>query len=474
MTAEPPQKMTKVVCTIGPASRNPQTLSHMLAAGMNVVRLNMAHGTIEQHAIDDKTVRGAANRAGCTVAVMADLAGPKIRVGRISGDVVQLREGSAFMLTTRDITGDETAVSVTYNNLPQDLDCGDRVLLADGSIELRVISVSGSDVECSVIDGGPLSSHKGVNLPTVTISAPAMTDKDLDDLPRVIGMDVDFLALSFVKSAEDVKQAKQILKRAGADIPIIAKIERHEALENIDSIIRETAGIMVARGDLGVETPLENIAIVQKDLIRRANIAGKPVITATQMLRSMVDEPMPTRAEATDVANAVLDGTDAVMLSEETAVGRYPVQTCKYISRISMSAEAVMQARVNRLPPTRDVEGALSHAAVTVASEVGAAVIVTPTRAGTTPSIISRFRSPHPIIAVTPDDRVQRRLQLTWGVTPVKCEEFKDTDQMLAEGERAALESGLVRAGQLAVFITVARAKSRSAVTNILKVKPVG
>jgi len=465
--------MTKVVCTIGPACRDAKTMARMLSAGMNVIRLNMAHGTPEQHAIDARTAREAARRAGRTIAVITDLAGPKIRIGEIKGNVVQLHIGSRFTLTTRSIIGDASRASVTYRHLPRDIERGDRVLLADGSIELRVLSVSGQDVECRVVDGGPLSSRKGLNLPTATVSAPTITAKDRDDLARAVEMGADFLALSFVKSAADVKRAQRLLKNEGSDMPVIAKIERHEALDNIDSIMERVDGIMVARGDLGVETPLENIAIVQKDLIRRANVAGKPVITATQMLRSMVDEPMPTRAEATDVANAVLDGTDAVMLSEETAVGKYPVQTVDYISRIARRAEAVMRDNTAGLPPTKDVEGALSHAAVTVAAEVGASAIVTPTGAGTTPRIISRYRGPHPIIAVTPNPDVQRRLELTWGVKPLKCREFTDTDQMLAEGERAALESGLVRRGQLVVFVTVARPGGKSATTNLLKVKSV-
>ncbi|MCK9996270.1 MAG: pyruvate kinase, partial [Candidatus Krumholzibacteria bacterium] len=316
---------TKIICTIGPASRTPEILEQLMAAGMNVCRLNFSHGTQDEHAELIRDIREISARLKKPVAILQDLAGPKIRTGPVAGGSITLVEGTAFRLTNREVPGDASEVGLTYPDLPRTVQAGDALLLADGLMELVVESTDETDVNCRVVTGGELGSHKGINLPTRTIDAPILSRKDLSDLEFGLAQDVDFIALSFVRNAGDIEAANKIIRAAGKDTPVIAKIEKFEALDNIDEIIAVAGGIMVARGDLGVEIPLEQVPRAQKMIIARTNAAAKPVITATQMLRSMVENPRPTRAEVTDVANAILDGTDAVMLSEETAVGAYPV-----------------------------------------------------------------------------------------------------------------------------------------------------
>ena len=333
---------TKLVCTIGPASRSTDVLERLIAAGMNVARLNFSHGTHAEHGEVMAIIRHVANKRGKPVAILQDLSGPKIRIGQIGAGSVQIQSGSTLTLTTRQVPGDEHEISVTYPDLPRDVGLGDTLLLSDGLLELEVLETTTKDIKCKIQIGGLLTSHKGINVPASSIKTPAMTDKDREDLAFGIQQQVDYVALSFVRKASDVLEAKGFMEERGCDIPVIGKIEKHEALDNIDEIIEVVDGVMVARGDLWVETPIESGPLVQKLLIEKSNVVGKPVITATQMLHSMVDNPRPTRAEVTDVANAVLDGTDALMLSEETAVGKYPVEALAMMAKIAEHTESAL------------------------------------------------------------------------------------------------------------------------------------
>ena len=330
---------TKVVCTIGPASDTPQTIRELISSGMRIARLNFSHGTHSDHGKKIHTIRKIAEDLGKPVAILQDLGGPKIRVGHIPDPGVRIEPGQDIILTTQTVEGSKQCISVSYPLLGEEVKAGDRILLADGFLELRVRSVNGSEIHCKVITGGVLTSHKGINLPTGAIRMPSMTDKDREDLHFGLGHDVDYIALSFVRTAADIRNIKEIINQENKNTPVIAKIEKHEAIDHYEDILDAADAIMVARGDLGVEIPLEEVPSIQKRLIQKANALGKPVITATQMLRSMVDAPRPTRAEASDAANAVLDGTDAVMFSEETATGNYPIQAVQYMIRILAEAE---------------------------------------------------------------------------------------------------------------------------------------
>jgi pyruvate kinase len=360
---------TKIVCTIGPASRSPKILERLIRAGMDVARLNFSHGTPNEHGRTISDLRKIARRLGRPVAVLQDLAGPKIRIGPVRNGPVTLEAGASFTLTARKVPGDERTVSLNYPGLVADVRKGDALLLSDGALELEVVGVEGRDILCRVVIGGPLNSYKGVNLPARTLRTPSLTAKDRADLRFGLSKEVDYVALSFVRDAKDIASVRRHMKRCGGSAPVIAKIEKHEALDNMDAILAAADGLMVARGDLGVEIPLERIPRVQKDLIRKSREAGKPVITATQMLRSMVDSPRPTRAEVTDVANAILDGTDAVMLSEETAVGKHPVEAVSMMARIAREAER-MPARSNGPYPgaTNPVPDSLPGAVACAAS----------------------------------------------------------------------------------------------------------
>ena len=470
---------TKIVCTIGPASRSPEVLERLVRAGMDVARLNFSHGTREEHGRVIADVRRVARRLGRTVAVLQDLAGPKIRIGPVRSGPVVLEPGASFTLTARKVPGDAAAVSINYPALVADVRKGDVLLLSDGALELEVVAVEGRDVRCRVVIGGPLNSFKGINLPARSLRAPSLTAKDREDLRFGLESDVDYVALSFVRNAEDIATVRRHMKRCGGSVPVIAKIEKHEALDNMDAIVEAADGIMVARGDLGVETPLEKIPQVQKALIRKSRAAGKPVITATQMLRSMVDSPRPTRAEVTDVANAILDGTDAVMLSEETAMGKYPVESVSMMDAIARETE-----RASRRPdgdgPRRDgpgpipgsLPGAVARAASSLAAEVGAAAIITFTQSGSTARLVSRCRPDVPVLAYTPSERTRRQLALCWGVYPIVGANRAGTDGMIAAALRAALSSGLVWKGQT-VVITAGVPPGRPGTTNLIKVEKV-
>ena len=466
-------KKTKIVCTIGPASEKPEILTAMIQNGMNVARLNLSHGTHRDHLEKIILIRELSAKLNKPVAILLDLAGPKIRIGDIPEPGILLQPGRKFILTNRQIEGSVDAVSLTYKNLPREVKANDRLLLADGLMELLVVETNDSDIICKVVTGGILTSHKGINLPSGTISTPSMTEKDKEDLLFGLENDVDYIALSFVKTAEDIRTVKDIITGQGKDTPVIAKIEKHEALDNIESIMEISDGIMVARGDLGVEIPLEDVPLIQKSLIHQANMHGKPVITATQMLRSMVNSPRPTRAEATDIANAVLDGTDAIMLSEETACGSYPVEAVMYMSRLATAAETGFPfEQFLRLIPRKDVSESVAHASCILADHLDAKAIVAHTLTGRTARYISHFRPRQPIVALSPNIKTLRRLALCWGCQPRLINDPQDTDDMLEKATSCARDAGDVSVGDL-IVITVGHPFRVSGTTNMLRVKRV-
>lgn len=462
---------TKIVCTIGPASESPDTIRALIANGMNVARLNFSHGSRSGHEEKIAMIRSASDELGQPVAILQDLAGPKVRVGTLPGPGVRLEAGQPFVLTNQDVEGTRERVSISYADLPGEVKEGDPILLADGSIELSVRRADRSEIYCEVVTGGILTSHKGLNVPTRTIQAASLTAKDREDLLFGLENHVDYVALSFVRTAADIVSIKEIIQQTRSGTPVIAKIEKHEAVEHIDGIMKAADGIMVARGDLGVEIPLEEVPLVQKMLIRKANAAGKPVITATQMLRSMVDSPRPTRAEATDVANAVLDGTDAVMLSEETASGNNPVKAVQFMMRIVESAETEFpHEKYLQLAPRKQVSRCVAHAACVLANHLDTSAIVAPTYSGQTARHISRFRPRQHIIALSPNPSAVRSLTLFWGCVPRLVPDPRDTDDMIESAARSALKTGYVSKGDL-VVITSGHPVGVSGSTNMVRVK---
>lgn len=462
---------TKIVCTIGPSSESPEVLRKLIQRGMNVARLNFSHGTHEEHLEKISAIREISMELTKPVAILQDLCGPKIRVGEIPGDGIRVLPGHEFILTSEPMIGTHERVSVSYPQLPNEVKEADRILLADGMMELVVVRIAPPDIYCRVINGGILTSHKGVNLPTGSLKIAALTDKDKDDLAFGLENGVDYIGLSFVRDAEDIKDVKSIISKAGHDTPVIAKIEKHEALNHIDAIIDASDGLMVARGDLGVEIPLENVPATQKDLVRKANLKGKPVIIATQMLRSMVDAPRPTRAEATDIANGVLDGADAIMLSEETASGKYPVEALQFMVRIAESAERTYpHGKYLNMMKTDGITASVAYAACILAEDLDAKAIVATTRSGVTAERIACFRPRPAIIALSPQMATIRRLALYWGCTPFYLAISKDTDKMIEKAADSALNTGMVGKGNLAV-ITAGRPIWHTGTTNMLWVK---
>ena len=463
---------TKIVCTIGPASRSPETLEQLIRAGMDVARLNFSHGTPAEHLDVITAVRRIATRLGRPVAILQDLAGLKIRIGEVTSGAVTLEAGAPFTLTTRQVLGSEQEVSVLYPHLTKDVQPGDTLLLSDGDLELQVIGTAEKDVHCQVITGGTLASRKGVNLPARSITAPTFTDKDRDDLAFGLRYGVDYVALSFIRTAADVLEAQGMIQDHGSPVPLIAKIETHDALTNIDEIIDHVDGVMVARGDLGVAIPLATVPRLQKMLIGKANRAGKPVITATHMLRSMQDSPRPTRAEVTDVANAVLDGTDAVMLSEETAIGRFPLEAVTTMAAIAADAESSFpfDAWMHRFEPGGPLPEAVARAACIMAADIDAAAIVTCTQSGGTARRVARYRSRSPILAPTPHAETYRRLALVWGVTPLLNQSQPTTDELIDGALGAAVAAARVQRGDT-VVITAGVPVGRPGMTNLIKVE---
>ncbi|MBI4795736.1 MAG: pyruvate kinase [Deltaproteobacteria bacterium] len=465
------ERRTKIVCTLGPACAG-EVLAKLVNAGMNVARLNFSHGTLEEHEAWVRQVREISEAQGRPVAILQDLAGPKLRVGEVPAGQMSLKAGQAFALSLAPLPAGEAGVRVDFPEIIAETPPGARILLADGQIELRVESKSADALHCRVLVGGVLRTHVGINFPSHSLSVPALTPKDREDLRFAVNQGVDYLGISYVRSPQDVLEAREIIHSLGGDIPIIAKIEKHEALEHLDDILKAADGLMVARGDLGLEVALERVPIMQKQIIAAANRAGKPVITATQMLLSMVSHSHPSRAEATDVANAILDGTDAVMLSEETAAGQYPVEAVKFLDQVSRVTEAhfpYVQWLRERIPRGRqDISEAISHAACEMALDLEAGAILTSTDRGTTARLISRFRPRTPIIAVTPRRETWRRLSLLWGVFPLLTPLIENTDHMLQVVEQEALKAGWLKSGER-VVITAGTPIGARGTTNLIK-----
>ncbi|MBF7081893.1 pyruvate kinase [Desulfallas sp. Bu1-1] len=470
-------RCTKIVCTVGPASESVEILEKMMLAGMNVARLNFSHGTHEEHARRVNAIRRAAGNVGKNIALLLDTKGPEIRLGELEKDPLELRPGSEICLTTEKVLGNEKTLPVTYSGLPYDVKAGDRILIADGLIGLRVKCVDGSNIVCLVENGGEITSHKGVNVPGVHVNLPAVTDNDKRDIIFGVEQGFDFVAASFVRKASDILAIRKIIEDNNGHMDIIAKIENREAVNNLDEIIKVSDGIMVARGDLGVEIPPEEVPVIQKVIIEKCNQAGKPVITATQMLESMIHNPRPTRAEASDVANAILDGTDAVMLSGETAAGKYPVEAVETMARIAAHAESAIRfdelLKNKRRALSNTVTDAISHATVSIAHALGAAAIISSTESGYTAKMVSKYRPSAPVIAVTPHARVLRKLALVWGIQPLLVGKTEDTDNMIAAAVEVSLSAGLIKPGDLTV-ITAGVPVGVHGTTNLVKVHTVG
>jgi pyruvate kinase len=470
-------RRTKIVCTIGPATGSAAMIQRLVSAGMDVARLNLSHGTFSQHAEYIETIRKISLRTGTDVAILIDLPGPKYRIGRLKGGQVELKKGGRVRLTTTDIEGDGAVIPVTLPNLAQGIKTGDTVILDDGVMELKVVSVSGGEVLCRVTVGGILKDGKGLVVPGMRISVPFLTEKLRESVLFAIGHRPDFLALSFVTEAKNITDVRAILAASGADIPIISKIERGEAVKNFGAILAASDGVMVARGDLGVELPLERVPLIQKDIIRRCNRAGKPVITATEMLESMIENPRPTRAETTDVANAILDGTDAVMLSAETSIGKYPAQAVKMMAGIArvtekkLPYEQILAERRGWLG--REKDELIAFSACQTAHRLRAANIVALTQSGSTAVRVSRYRPGVPVLALTPSPSVVGRLLLYWGVRPYLITEPTSVDDIFALGAQLSGKLGYARPGD-SIIITAGIPIGEAGTTNMLKVENVG
>lgn len=472
-------KKAKIVATLGPASRAPELLRGMISAGMNVARVNMSHGTHGSHAETIQTVRSIAAELNLPIAILLDLCGPKIRTGPLKDhQPINLREGQELTITTRDVAGDSSLISTGYAHLPQDVKIGDRILLADGLIELRVEQVGQTDVICRVVNGGELGENKGINIPGAPLSAPSLTEKDRADLSFGLRQKVDYVALSFVRSARDCIGAKTLIEFLGGDAPLIAKIEKSEALHDLDNIIDTCDGVMVARGDLGVETTVESVPFHQKRIISKANAAEKIVITATQMLESMTHEPRPTRAEASDVANAILDGTDAVMLSAETAIGDYPVQTVETMARIISFTETncAQSERSRDLIRVRQkgTEGrAIAEAAIYAANELASKLIVVFSKSGAMARHLAALRPEQRIIAFTPHERTYCALAAVWGIEPHLLNFDGRSSELLERANQALTREGLVNRGET-VIVMAGRLPEQPSLSSMMKLHRVG
>ena len=472
-----PIRKTKIVCTMGPNLFEKHLIAPLMKAGMNVARFNFSHGTYETHQHYYDEVCRIRDELGLPIATMLDTKGPEIRVRSFKNGRVTLQNGQLFTLTTDEVEGDEERVSITYKELPQDIAVGSSILIDDGLIGMQVERIDGADIVCRVLNGGVVSNNKGVNIPNAHLSMPFISEKDHQDILFAIKNGYDFIAASFTRCADDIMQIRHILQENNCHtINIIAKIENMEGVENIDEILRVVDGVMVARGDLGVEVPLEDVPSLQKKLIQRGIAAGKPVITATQMLDSMIKNPRPTRAEATDVANAIYDGTSAIMLSGESAVGAYPVEAVETMVRIALRAEADMDyiRRFSRdTSASTDVTNAISHATVTSAHDLNASAIITVTKSGSTVRILSRYRPACVIVGCTTEKHVWRQLALSWGTVPLMIAEESNTDDLFEHAVDAAVQNGLVHDGEL-VVLTAGVPLGISGTTNLMKVHVVG
>lgn len=471
-------RRTKIICTLGPATDSVETIKQLINAGLNAARFNFSHGTHESHKELIEKVKTAREELNVSVPLILDTKGPEIRLKTFKDDKVELVKGNTFTLTTEDIEGDDTKVAVTYNDLPKDLQVGSRVLLDDGLIELVVNKITDTDVICTIVNGGPLKSRKGVNVPDVPINLPSLTEKDIEDIIFGIKEGFDYIAASFIRSENDILKIRKVLDdNGGKHIHIIAKIESREGVNNIDEILRVTDAIMVARGDLGVEINPEEVPIVQKALIRKSNEAGKPVITATQMLESMITNPRPTRAEANDVANAIFDGTDIIMLSGETAGGAYPIESVTMMSKIAEKTEQSIdyykELNKSHKDTKTSVTDAISYATCAIASNVEAASILTVTNSGSTARMVSKFKPFAPIVAITHNDVVYRQLSLTWGCMPILVNDITNQSEVFALAVKAAQELNLLKEGNTAVIVA-GMPLGMSGKTNNIRVHIVG
>ncbi|ADH98862.1 pyruvate kinase [[Bacillus] selenitireducens MLS10] len=471
-------RKTKIVCTIGPASESPEKLTQLIDAGMNVARLNFSHGDFDEHGARIKSIREASEKAGKSVAILLDTKGPEIRTQTLEGGIAELEKGKTVRVSMEEVVGNADRISVTYPGLVNDVHVGSTLLLDDGLIELRVTAIEDKELVTEVVNSGTLKNKKGVNVPNVSVNLPGITEKDANDIVFGIEQDVDFIAASFVRRASDVHEIRELLEKHGAEhIQIIPKIENQEGVDNIEEILEVSDGLMVARGDLGVEIPAEDVPLVQKDLIKKCNQIGKPVITATQMLDSMQRNPRPTRAEASDVANAIFDGTDAIMLSGETAAGDYPYESVTTMANIALKTESALKYRDILRKKSKEIENtvtdAISQSVSHTALNLHASAIVTATQSGHTARMISKYRPEAPIVAVTSSSRVNRALALVWGVHPRTGPQVNSTDEMLRLSVEEAQKTGLVNNGDL-VVITAGVPVGESGTTNMMKVQLVG
>ncbi len=467
---------TKIVATLGPASDTPEQIRRLIQAGADVFRLNASHGTLEEHRRRAAAVRQVASSVGVHAGVLLDLQGPKIRLGEFEGGLCRLETGARFTLTTEPVVGNAERASTSYPLLPREVRPGDRILLADGAVELRVLSTAPHSVYTEVVSGGLVGDRKGVNLPRVPLSLPSLTPKDLADLELARDPGVDIVALSFVRRPEDVRSLREELEQRGLDLPVVAKIEKPEAWDNLEAILAEAHGVMVARGDLGVEMELEKVPFIQKAIIERARARGRYVITATQMLESMVENPLPTRAEVSDVANAIYDGTDALMLSAETSVGKYPVEAVRMMARIAAETDFAVSTRGLQEPPhgpNPPYAEIVADAAHEAAHDAHVAAIVVFTATGFSARLIARYRPGVPIYAFTPSEAVARRLSPVYGVRPILAPDVPSTDDMLALMDRVLVERNLVRPGDGVVFVA-GQPIGRAGSTNLLKLHRIG
>jgi len=464
-------RATKIVATLGPASDSPKIIRRMMQSGVDVFRMNASHGTPDEHMRRISTVREAAREVGKQTGILLDLQGPKIRLGKFEGGKCHLETGSHFTLTTEEVMGNAQRASTSYTALPGDVRPGDRILLNDGAVVLRVVSVAGAEVRCDVISGGMVGDRKGINLPGVKVSAPSLTKKDLADVGWGLAAGVDMIALSFVRATEDVTRLRAHLREQDARIPVVAKVEKPEAWDNLDGILEEADGVMVARGDLGVEMALEDVPLIQKTIIRKAREQSKFVITATQMLESMIENPAPTRAEVSDVANAIYDGTDAVMLSAETSAGAYPVEAVNMMARIASTTSYAGGAALSIPNPTHTES--LAEAAQDLARATSAIAIVVFTMTGATARLIARYRPPIPVVAVTTSEQVARQLAVVSGVSPAVTGTLATTDEMIALIDRLAIEAGQLKPGDPVVFVA-GQPIARAGTTNMIVLHKIG
>lgn len=465
---------TKIVCTMGPSCNSVSILKEMMLSGMTVARLNMAHGEPEDHSGRIRLVREAAEAAGSVVAVMMDIKGPEIRIGTLEESSYELKTGDKLTLTSRQVVGTGECVAVNYPDMPKDVKAGDRVLIDDGLIELLIEAVEDTEIRCAVLNGGTLKPRKGVNLPGISTSLPGVTERDVKHIRFGVEENVDMIAMSFVRKAEDVLQVRQLLEDANAShISIISKIENEEGVENLDAIIEVSDGIMVARGDLGVEIPAEDVPMIQRTMIQKCNAAGKPVIVATQMLDSMQVNPRPTRAEVSDVANAVLQGADAIMLSGETAAGKYPLESVKMMAQIAQRTESTIDYDAlfasHLTDPVGSITEVISQSVVSSSLQLGAKAILTPTESGFTARMVSKYRPKAPIIAISAHDSVLKRLTLIRGVIPVKGVFTPTTDEMFKMSIRSAAGTGLLETGDY-VVISAGVPSGKAGATNLIQI----